>query len=282
MIDYRKMKPHDIPAGLALCRSAGWNQLEEDWELFLLRSPDGCRVAVDETDMVLGTVTTIRYEDHFSWIGMVLVDPLRKKQGIGTQLLLEALKILHEEQTIKLDATPAGREVYLKLNFVDEYNLSRMNINTVSSHKLSASNARPIQPGDFPFLLQTDREVFGAGRKEVLEWIYKGAPQFAFVVKENEQIAGYCFGRKGHNFTHIGPVIAQNLDQVIQLVSAALHNCDGEPAIIDVKDDSIGFLRWLTSIGFSQQRQLIRMYRGSNAWQGIPAKQFAILGPEFG
>src|SRR2546423_1791180 len=105
MINYRRMVPADIPAGLSLCRSAGWNQLSRDWELFLLMSPDGCCVGKDENKKVAGTVTTIRYEDHFSWIGMVLVDPERKRQGIGTQLLHEALKILDQEQSIKLDAT---------------------------------------------------------------------------------------------------------------------------------------------------------------------------------
>ena len=35
MIAYREMTPDDIPAGLNLCRLAGWNQLARDWELFL-------------------------------------------------------------------------------------------------------------------------------------------------------------------------------------------------------------------------------------------------------
>src|SRR5690349_11093844 len=126
MVVYRKMVKADIDAGLILCRSAGWNQLENDWKIFLELSPDGNRVAVDENGKVVGTVTTISYEDHFSWIGMVLVDPEKKRQGIGTQLLLEALRVLVNMDTIKLDATPAGREVYLKLGFVDEYMLSRM------------------------------------------------------------------------------------------------------------------------------------------------------------
>jgi hypothetical protein len=42
------------------------------------------------------------------------------------------------------------------------------------------------------------------------------------------------------------------------------------------------FHQWLISIGFTEQRELIRMYRGKNAYPGTPEKQFAILGPEFG
>ena len=31
----RPMTTHDIPAGLRLSREAGWNQLEQDWRMFL-------------------------------------------------------------------------------------------------------------------------------------------------------------------------------------------------------------------------------------------------------
>jgi ribosomal protein S18 acetylase RimI-like enzyme len=125
MIACRPMDRDDIDAGLSLCRANGWNQRRRDWELFLQRSPDDCRVVTRE-GKVVGTVTTLRYQHFFSWIGMLLVDPAFHRQGIGTQLLREALEILQKEETVKLDATPAGREVYLKLNFADEYPLSRM------------------------------------------------------------------------------------------------------------------------------------------------------------
>src|SRR5258706_1653849 len=120
MIVYRPMEPGDIPMALSLCRAYGWNQLARDWELFLQLSPGACRAGVDENGKVVGTVTALRYEGHFSWIGMVLVDPGRRRQGIGGQLLKESLDILKDERVVKLDATPEGRELYLKLNFVDE------------------------------------------------------------------------------------------------------------------------------------------------------------------
>jgi hypothetical protein len=52
MIEYRKMTVDDIEAGLALCRSAGWNQLSNDWKIFLELDPDGNRVAIDSNKVV--------------------------------------------------------------------------------------------------------------------------------------------------------------------------------------------------------------------------------------
>ncbi|MGH2564748.1 MAG: GNAT family N-acetyltransferase, partial [Ginsengibacter sp.] len=118
MIVFRPMTDNDIAAGMVLCRAAGWNQLARDWEILLHLNPDGCRVATIN-NKVIGTVTAIRYEKFFSWIGMVLVDPAFRGRGTGMQLLDEALRVLQNEETIKLDATPAGRKLYLKLNFVD-------------------------------------------------------------------------------------------------------------------------------------------------------------------
>ena len=274
MIEYRKMAPTDIDAGLALCRSAGWNQLESDWKLFLELAPDGARVAIDESGKVAGTVATINYEDRFSWIGMVLVDREKKRQGIGTQLLHEALAILKNVQTVKLDATPAGREVYLKLGFKDEYMLSRMVLK--NELNFSAGNTSSLQKKDLKWISETDNEVFGASRKDLLIKLFKNFPDLSFAINNT----AYSFGRRGFNFTQIGPVIAENVDDAKQLVKNALAVING-PVVIDVMDNS-PFQQWLSSLGFTEQRKLIRMYLGKNSYPGIPARQYAILGPEFG
>jgi GNAT superfamily N-acetyltransferase len=280
MIAYRPMKAGDIAAGLVLCRANGWNQLIREWELFLRAHPDGCRVAVDELDNVRGTVATMRY-DHFSWIGMVLVDPEWQRQGIGRQLLHEAFGLLKNDKILKLDATPGGRAVYVTLNFTDEYNLTRMHVSDVASIQSLPSVARPLLASDFPQLLRMDAEIFGADRRIVLEWIWEGSPECAFVVEEGNQITGYCFGRPGYRFTHIGPVVAPDHDCAVQLVNAALKNCSGS-AIIDVPQRNTEWIRWLSSIGFAELRTLIRMFRGPGPGPAIPERQYAILGPEFG
>ena len=280
MISYRTMTTGDIPAGLALCRAAGWNQVARDWQLFLHRSPQGCLVAVNN-GRVVGTVATINYQHFFSWIGMVLVDPACQRQGIGLQLLKEALRILQHEQTIKLDATPAGREVYLKLNFVDEYPLSRM-VSMGILKSLEKSNARPMTKNDLAAIAEFDHTVFGAYRQFVLKWMFGGAPQLAFVIEDENSIQGCCFGRHGFSFTHIGPVIARNLHDAKNLVSAALNNCIGNAVVMDILLFDPEWKAWLTSIGFAEQRSLSRMYRGRNGFPGRLENQFAIVGPEFG
>jgi GNAT superfamily N-acetyltransferase len=280
MIRFRNLSRCDLAAGLQLCRAARWNQLQRDWELFLRLSPAGCLVAVNEEN-VIGTVTTVRYQDRFSWIGMVLVDPALRRHGIGTQLLREALEILRDEETVKLDATPAGREVYLKLDFVDEYRLSRMEA-VVSKVAEIDSNARLMVNSDLTAVLEMDRQVFGADRRIILDWMLEGAPEYAWLVTENSELKGYCFGRHGYNCEHLGPVIAPDVSTAQQLVSACLRAQAGKRFILDAAQHDAQWLAWLGSLGFNEQRPFVRMYRGSNRYPGVSENQFAILGPELG
>lgn len=272
----------DVRAGLLLCRAAGWNQTAEDWELFLELSPEGCCVAVDDEGQVRGTVSTVRYQDHFSWIGMVLVDPAFQRQGIGIQLLRESLQILSEENTVKLDATPAGRHIYLQLDFVDEYRISRMERKGPWQDALPLSPARPVVEKDLHAILELDRRVFGADRGAVIRSLLRRSRRLAFVSDQGEGIDGFCFGRLGHNFTQIGPVIAKTFEAAKNVASAALVNVADRPVVMDCLHFSEEWSAWVTSLGFVEQRPLIRMFRGTNTHAGLPENQFAILGPEFG
>ncbi|MBC7777998.1 MAG: GNAT family N-acetyltransferase [Phycisphaerae bacterium] len=276
------MRHEDIPAGLSLCRSAGWNQQAEDWELFLKMNPHGCLVGIDERGKVIGTVTTCRYQHCFSWIGMVLVSPDRQREGIGTQLLNEALQLVPNNETIKLDATPAGRAVYSKLDFIDEYPINRMHIGPHEFKNLPSSFARAIEANDLSGILKLDREVFGADRQQVLQWNMKRAQELAFVFEEHGKVSGFCFGRRGYNFDHIGPIVATRFEVAAQLLSAAVRKAEGKAIVIDVPAHTLAWSEFVSSMGFTLLRPLIRMYRGSNATPGLPQKQFAILGPEFG
>jgi GNAT superfamily N-acetyltransferase len=281
MIVYRAMTPEDIPAGLTLCRLAGWNQLVRDWELFLQMNSDGCRVCVDEHGNVIGTVTTLPYQNHFTWIGMVLVNPDKERQGIGTQLLHEALRLAANQDTIKLDATPAGRKVYLKLGFIDEYRIIRMRGGAIKIGD-KKSIARPATASDFTSLLKQDRQVFGADRQFILEWNFRDAAQYAFVVEEHGRIKGFCLGRRGHDFDQVGPIVADDVTIAKQLLSGVLCQVIDKPIVLDILTHTPEWIDFVSSLGFTVLRPLIRMFRGPNNYPGLPQNQFAILGPEFG
>jgi GNAT superfamily N-acetyltransferase len=267
----RRMNEADIEAGLRLCRASGWNQLEADWRIFL--EGGGCRVV--ETDgRVTGTVATLRYEDRFSWISMLLVDPEMRRRGIGTELLHTAMEILADMPSVRLDATPAGKMVYDQYGFVDEYPLARMRAVRVNGRQ---SPARPMTGADLEDVLERDREVFGADRSVILRRLYGFAPEYARITD-----GGYCFGRHGFRAEQIGPVVADDVKAARALVLGAAAAHPESSFLLDAAEHNPEWLEWLTAAGFAAERPFIRMYRGSNPFPGIPERVFAIAGPELG
>src|SRR6266481_1775373 len=114
----RKMSVEDIPAGLLLCRASRWNQLEEDWRVFLQSQDSGAFLAEKEGRAV-GTAAFLRY-GSFAWIAMMLVDPEERRAGIGTQLMEHVLSAVEDAACAGLDATPAGEPLYRRFGFVAE------------------------------------------------------------------------------------------------------------------------------------------------------------------
>ena len=281
----RMMTEQDVPGGLRLNTLVGWNQTAADWWRFLRNSPHGCFV-MEHEGKIVGTATTINYESRFAWIGMVLVDPEFRKQGIGTELLRKAIEYLDgvSIRTVKLDATPQGKPIYSKLGFVEEYEIERWVLKRppgTSSAALSSTRA-PLSETQREQIFRLDKELFGADRSFVLQALCEEAPEFATAVWEDELLQGYAFGRSGLFADHFGPWMARTRVAAENLLQSFLAKSSRETLIVDRMKSNSMAVELLRGCGFTPSRPLTRMVRGPNAYPGRPESFCAILGPEFG
>jgi GNAT superfamily N-acetyltransferase len=277
----REMTFDDIPAGLALCRASRWNQVARDWEQFLLLEPHGAAVAVRDR-RVIGSVATLRFEKRFGWVSMVLVDPAERGQGVGRALLLQGLATLGDV-VARLDATPAGDVLYRKLDFEEEYRLTRFQREPALMAASSPGEpVHPVDTDDWPSLLSLDAQVFGADRSDMLKWLAEGAPEYGWVCRSSGTVEGFLFGRHGHDFEHLGPVVARDVDVAQRLVGECLARYPARRFILDAPDQHASWQAWLQESGFTIQRPFVRMYRGQHRQPGSPAHLHATIGPEFG
>ena len=274
----RNMTEHDVPAGLRLNTIAGWNQTAADWNCFLQQGPRGCFVA-EMDEKVVGTATTISYENRFAWIGMVLVDPEFRKMGIGTKLLCKTIEYLDriDIPTMKLDATPFGKPLYEKLGFVTEYEIERW---ILKRPPLSAPPQTTTT--QLAEICELDRELFGADRSFLLRSLSEQAPEFAISAHEEGFPLAYAFGRHGLFADHLGPWTAKSPTSAEELLQSFLRHSTRETIIVDVMKSNSMVIELLTRHGFTPSRPLTRMFRGPNAHPGKPEDLCAILGPEFG
>jgi N-acetylglutamate synthase-like GNAT family acetyltransferase len=281
----RVMTEQDIPGGLRLNTLSGWNQTTADWNRFLTNSPRGCFV-MEQDGVVVGTATTISYENRFAWIGMVLVDPECRKQGIGTQLLEKTIEHLDQShmRTMKLDATPLGKPLYTKLGFVTEYEIERWILKRppgTASASPPSSNTKLAQL-QLERILKLDAELFGADRGVLLRSLHEEAPEFAMAVWEDGSPQGYAFGRSGLFADHLGPWMARSGAAAEKLLRGFLTQSYRETLIVDCMKSNLASVELLRTSGFAPSRPLTRMVRGPNDYPGRPETFCAILGPEFG
>jgi GNAT superfamily N-acetyltransferase len=273
------MAEEDIPAGMRLCRAAGWNQSENDWRVFL-HSPGSGAFLAQKEGRVVGTVAFMRY-DSLAWIAMMLVDTQERGAGIGAQLMEQALSALSDSRCVGLDATPLGEPLYRRYSFVNEYGMVRVKSAIEAARfEMPTGRARRMTLEDLSDVLLRDREVFGADRGQLLAALFHRAPECAWIVKDTA-VSGYCFGRPGRLYHQLGPVVAEDRATACDLVAHCFSQLDGELFAIDAPRLDGEWIAWLESVGFAEERPFVRMFRNGHKHPGVPDRQYAITGPEF-
>jgi ribosomal protein S18 acetylase RimI-like enzyme len=279
----RALRPEDLPFGDSLCAIAGWNQTPRDWQRFLQMEPEGCFLAEWEGSPV-GTATTLRYGSELAWIGMVLVHPEYRRRGIGRALLKHSIAWLQERHVrcIKLDATPAGKQVYDGLGFKSEWTLFRWEHSGARAAKPTRAGLRPWQAADLPAAASLDAAAFGVARERLTASLASQSRLALVFERAPGQVDGYGFMRAGSRATYLGPVVAASDEAGLELVAALLAETAGERVFWDIPEANTAAARWAREQGWIQQRMLTRMYLGENTFPGNPRQQFALAGPEVG
>jgi creatinine amidohydrolase len=280
----RAMTSADVEAGMRLKAYAGWNQTEDDWRFFAAANVGGCFVAA-HNGKVVGSVTTINYNNALSWIGMVLVDPEYRRQGIATRLMKQAMAALDDQgcRVQGLDATAAGREVYAHLGFDDGIMISRLVQTQVASGVApEAPTVRAATTADLAALVALDAETFGVSRESVIRYFLETHPHLAWVSVDNDTVSGFCLGRPGSRCHQIGPLSARSDDAARALLATALRAVSGAPVLIDVPEAQSQLIDDLIARGFCEERVFCRMLRNGPGPTGTAHQQYAVSGPELG
>jgi GNAT superfamily N-acetyltransferase len=276
----RLMTPQDIPGAMQLKEAAGWSQSSEDWARLLELEPEGC--FVDERDgIVAGTTTALCYDSDLAWIGMVLVAPEYRRQGIARGLMEFALDWLQQKRVrcVKLDATDQGRPLYLDLGFIDECAIERWARDPAGEPTLGGfENAAPglSQLEDETL----DRAAVGVVRNHVISSLLEAEDGDCFSTPD-----GFLLGRKGSAARFLGPCVAAGESSAAGLISTFLARHSAEPVFWDLLPANVSARRLASSFGFESRRRLMRMVlEGGESTLSIehPEYVYATAGFEFG
>jgi len=281
-VEIRLLSQSDIPAAMKLKEAAGWNQTENDWRCLLKLEPNGCFAAVVDEELV-GTTTTTSYGDQLAWIGMVLVQPDKRRMGIATKLMMTALDYLKPRvATVKLDATAQGKPVYEKFGFQVESLVERWSGTVIPTTVASQRAGVGLDSDTHRALLEIDLRAFDADRASLVnDLVDRAFVSPALTRKDDGSLSGYALVRKGSNAEYVGPVVSTDHEQVGTLLDGVFSQLNGRRLYIDFNTGCGIDSSLLADRGFVKERDLIRMSMGMPV-RPTSALVVGIAGPEVG
>ena len=272
----------EIEAAYNLAFAEGWNQTRSDWLRLLTHEPKGCFGTYCD-DRLVGTVTTSVYSQELAWLGMMLVHREYRGTGIGRKLMLAALEYAKAEgvNTIKLDATPAGRTLYEAMGFIPEAGIERWE-RSGSVHEVG-ENSIAIEDPIANDIYKIDRLAFGADRATMLDSLLQQSSAKPLIVRNPAGVAsGYAMARPGSRAMYVGPIISIDPLLTPALVDQMVGQFADQAIYVDFYKGSAADSNVLSARGFTKQRDLTRMYWGTRRSAGLSPFMFSIAGPEIG
>jgi hypothetical protein len=276
------MTENDLSSLISLKHRLGWNQTGSDVKRLLELNPQGCFTADRDGEMV-GTITSIVYDNTLAWIGMMLVDPGYRRRRIAARLLSCALEYLYGRgiNTIKLDATPEGFPLYQSMGFITETLIERWECFAAPNLK---NNLQDLDGVLLPAVSELDRIAFGVDRSFLIDALISSSnsKSSVFLSSADNALSGFALSRPGSNALYIGPVIAKDRKSAIDLLEGMLAQSSNQKIYIDFNTGFDLPLDYLIELGFVKQRDLIRMSLGTKNAAGTSGLVLAIAGPELG
>ena len=270
----RLLRSEDVAAALKLSAQAGWNQTEEDWQTLLDLAPNSCwGIEIDGT--LAATTTLFCYGRRLGWIGMVLTNQEHRRRGLAKTLLAKVLAQADKlaVETLKLDATEQGLPLYEQFGFRAEQEIERWSRPGEASVNDAHPKSEPARDKDDDAWRQSDAAAFGADRMRLLETLARRSAPIS-------RSQSYLFFRKGRVSTHLGPCVSETSSTARSLVEeAAQTTCSSWSW--DLLPRNVEAVALARDLGFSPQRRLVRMIRGTGL-RANDDKIYATAGFELG
>ena len=246
-----------------LTMRAGWNQTEQDIERMINLDPNGtfvARLKGKGFDIPVGTSSTLPLGKNNTWIGMILVHPEARRQGIANAMMQYCIKYaINSGKVINgLDATPMGNTVYGAVGYVNSYRIWRsiFELAEFADQQYDHNHVAPLHEKDLDEVIRYDASAF-LERAEIMRGLFADAatvagprlagqarclPRFSveagpgsttpatrlndksgcFLYRDDDGvIKGYCFTRPGRLRPFVGPFIADSDAVARELIVAA-------------------------------------------------------------
>jgi GNAT superfamily N-acetyltransferase len=243
----------------ALSTGVGWPHRPADWD-FLRQVGQGI-VAVDAIGRVFGSAMWFPQGDNFATIGLVITTPRAQAQGAGRWLMDQVMERC-KGRNLSLNSTKAAYPLYLSLGFNKEaiVFLHRGKVSDLPAVAPTGGTLAELTAARVGEIAACDTQAFGADRSRVLAQLSEKS--VTCVLQRNGESVGYAMRRPFGGLQVIGPIVASNDEDAIQLAAWHLRAMKGRSVRIDTREEAGPFAELLTQCGLAVAETTITMSKG--------------------
>lgn len=256
--DLRRMTADDLVAAQMLSSEQKWPHRIEDWEMLL---SFGFGYVIERENRVVGTAMAWLYGDDAATLGMFIISPELRSQGLGRRLMETVLSDLGD-RTVMLNATDDGIPLYRSLGFevgAPVFQHQGAAFSVPMAALIPDERLRPLGAKDMDTLHSLARRATGMNRDALVNLLVPGA-QGIVLTRGNEPVGFSLFRRFGYGYV-VGPTIAPDTGGAKALISHWLGSNSGMFCRLDVPEES-GLSDWLEELGMPCVNHVTRLIRG--------------------
>ena len=218
---------------MLLTMRAGWNQVESDLQRIVDLDPQGnfaARFVTEHYDIPVSTASVAPLGERHTWIGMILVHPELRRQGIANSMMQHCVNYaIRQGRVINgLDATPMGNKVYGAVGYVDSYRIWRcwFSPGEFRNSTFDTSRISRVRESELDELIRYDAARY-LGRGNVIRALYRDSKEEAYIYRgDNGDIRGYVFARPGRIRYFVGPFLADDGKTAAGLLACVCKSLD--------------------------------------------------------
>jgi len=247
----------------------GWNPRKHEYLPFYLANPNGHK-GIFFNDKIIASLSAVPYSKDLAYLGIYIVDPNYREQGVGQILAKAALEELADCSLIGINAVQQQVSNYQrKYGFVSFHNNSRwtgeFKIQNNFALRRSEVDIKIVgrEGLDINQLIDYDASIFSVPRAKFLrKWIEMPESYLLAAIK-NEKICGYGVISKCIDGYKIGPLFANDKEIAQKLYASFAYILQVKRNIVhlDVPENNQTAVKLATQFGLYKTFETTRMYK---------------------
>lgn len=244
----------DVEQALDWAAAEGWNPGLEDATAFFAADADGFFVAV-EAETPVAAISVVNHSDSFAFLGLYIVIPSFRGQGIGFDLWRHAVQHAGR-RTIGLDGVPDQQANYAASGFQHAGSTVRY-VGQVDA--ATSASIRLARAADIPGMISAEAHLSGVRKDAYLTAWFTNTETRKTLMDDG----GFCTIRRCRGAAKIGPLVADDPVVAERLLRHAA-SIFGDYLSIDVPEHAPELADLCVAMGLSPGFQTARMYRGTS------------------